>query len=71
METRSQTIKSPSVERIQATSRKECENMKENKTNQSQSVAVRLLLAARRVAEMRDGSQARLMAVSTVYLLAQ
>lgn len=71
METRSQTIKSPSVERIRATSRKKRENRRENKTNQSQSVAVWLLLAAPRVTQMRDGSQARLMAVSTVYLLAQ
>lgn len=71
METRSQTIKSPSVEWIWATSHKKRENRGENKTYQSQSVAVRILLAAPRVTQMRNGSQATLMAVSAVYLLAQ
>lgn len=70
METRSQTIKSQRVETIPATSCKKIENRRENKTNQSQSVALLLLLAAPRVAQTRDGSQARLMAVSTVFLVA-
>lgn len=68
MENGSQTTKSPRVERIRATRCEKCENRRENKTNQSQSVAVWLLLAAPWVMQMRDGSQPRPMAVSTVYL---